>query len=49
MRLADAATNITRSNELINNGTANIVVKILKKTQRNKMNSHNIGCTCYSK
>jgi hypothetical protein len=46
--LADTAPSITRSNELINNGTANTVVKILKKTQRNKMNSHNIGCTCCS-
>jgi len=34
MTLADTALNITRSNELINNGTANAVVKILKKTQR---------------
>jgi hypothetical protein len=31
MTLADTAPNITRSNELINNGTANTVVKILKK------------------
>jgi len=49
MTLADTAPNITRSNELINNGTANTVLKILKKTQRNKMNSHNIGCMYYSK
>jgi len=48
LTLADTAPSITRSNELINNGTANTVVKILKKTQRNKMNSHNIGCTCCS-
>jgi len=49
MTLADTAPNITRRNELINNGTANTVVKILKKTQRDNMNSHNIGCMCYSK
>lgn len=47
MTLADTAPNITRCNELINNGTANTVVKILKK--RDNMNSHNIGCMCYSK
>jgi hypothetical protein len=49
MTLADTAPNVTRSSELINNGTANTVVKILKKTQRDSMNSHNIGCMCYSK
>jgi len=49
MTLADTAPNITRSNELINNDTAYTEVKILKKTQRNKMNSHNIGCMCYLK
>jgi hypothetical protein len=34
MILADTAPNITRSNDLINNGTGNIVVTILKRTQR---------------
>jgi hypothetical protein len=36
MTLADTAPNITRSNELINNGTANTVVNILKSKKQDE-------------